>query len=183
MPPEPVRGRLPVLDIDDPKRVGRLDHFLISSGSTINAPSRKNESRTRTASAVSLYDLLSVLPRLPQLVAVEEPENAAHQNEHDLVERPRHGRESERAAPPDRPRDSPVADDALHRADRSPKEGAHASSLGRGSSGTCLARLGGGARASLRFTTGRASVPSDPPASSVGCLSRQSLRASRVCEA
>ena len=74
-----------------------------------------------------------LLPGLGELVAVEEPEDATHEEQHELIERPRNGERSESAAPAKRPRDAAVANDKRYRSKRPADEEAcasHAVSLG-----------------------------------------------------
>jgi hypothetical protein len=74
------------------------------------------------------------LPRFGESFAVEEPENAAHEKQHGLVERSRNGEEPKRAAPSKWPWDAAVPDHDLDGSDCSSDEGAcgpHASSLRR----------------------------------------------------
>jgi hypothetical protein len=68
------------------------------------------------------------------LIAIEEPKNSADKEEHDLIERPWHWRESERATPPNRAWDAAVSNDDLDGVKGSGDEGtrgSHAASLGR----------------------------------------------------
>jgi hypothetical protein len=74
-------------------------------------------------------------PRLAELVAVKEPEEATNEKQDHLVERARHRREAESAAPSNRSWNPTVPNYDLDSADCSNEESTpkpHAVSLGRG---------------------------------------------------
>jgi hypothetical protein len=74
------------------------------------------------------------LPGFPQLVAVEEPQESADDEQRGLIERSRHGRESKCATPSQGSWDATVPNDDFDCANRSGDEGscrAQAPSLGR----------------------------------------------------
>jgi hypothetical protein len=75
------------------------------------------------------------LPRFRELIAVEEPEDAPDYKQDEFVERPRNRQKPQRAAPPKRPGNAPVANHDLDSADRLEDEGSgrsHPASLGPG---------------------------------------------------
>jgi hypothetical protein len=81
------------------------------------------------------------MPCFVELVAVEEPENDAHEEQDGLIERPRDRGQPKRPTPANRSRDSPVSNHDLDGADRASDEEARGSHAGQGS-----ARLSGGCR-------------------------------------
>jgi hypothetical protein len=69
---------------------------------------------------------LGTLPSFMQLVAIEEPDNRAHKEQHGFVNGSRHRQESESAAPPNGPWDAAVANEECYGSYRPGDEGAHA---------------------------------------------------------
>jgi len=75
------------------------------------------------------------LPRAGELIAVEKPEHAPDYEQDEFVKRPRNRQKRQRAAPPKRPGNAPVANHNLDRAERPEDKGScgsHAVSLGPG---------------------------------------------------
>jgi hypothetical protein len=72
-------------------------------------------------------------PRFRELIAVEEPEDTPDYEQDELVKRPRNRQKPQRAAPPKRPRNAPLATHNLDSAGRPEDEGSggsHSASLG-----------------------------------------------------
>src|SRR5207244_10098368 len=71
------------------------------------------------------------LPGVGEPVAVEQPQGAGDEQEHELVERPGHGHEAHRGAPPERPWDAPVPHHDPNRANGALQERLHGSTVPR----------------------------------------------------
>ena len=95
-------------------------------GEVLSLPERPvGAKREGIASADGLASRLP--PRLHELIAVEEPEETAHKEQQDLVDRAWDRERRESRAPPQGSRDPAVTDDDLHGADQSANESACAS--------------------------------------------------------
>jgi hypothetical protein len=81
------------------------------------------------------------LPRFRELIAVEQPEEAAYEHQDGLIDWPWDGERPEGASPSKRSRDAPVANDELDCPKRSPEEGAHSRHAIQSRAGAPLRRV------------------------------------------